>query len=291
MQRSRSRSSARPQAGTFNSLGPTSLSVSFLPSLQRSGSFTAMRTLLQAGSGGRMPVPPETRFLTGWRMRQRCVLFSVAGSLVLALRGPAPGSMGQDGVSIEDTKAITINDPILASTGEYVFALPLASFDGPLGWTLLLRHSPRYLNRPDYHYEYGAGFDHNLPRCCMQGTHRDGRGRVPSLRRAGVPPAGRRTRGRAGLDEHRGQRARPGCGPPPRTLRHPHVAQLPHRGHAPAGPLTRAPGWLSQNRCRGRTCCRRRRDTATPPSASSSNAMAAGSGTTVSVMSLPVPPS
>lgn len=93
------------------------------------------------------------------------------GLLILLLRGESSASMGQDGVSIEDTKAITIEDPILASTGEYTFALPLYQFEGPIGWSLMLRHCPRYLNRPDYHYEYGAGFEHNLPRLCLQGTN------------------------------------------------------------------------------------------------------------------------
>jgi hypothetical protein len=39
------------------------LRVSFLPSHRRSGSFTAMRTPLQAGPDGRVPAPPEKRFL------------------------------------------------------------------------------------------------------------------------------------------------------------------------------------------------------------------------------------
>ncbi len=104
-------------------------------------------------------------------MRRGHVHLLTAGLLAGLVPGDAPGSMGQDGVAIEDTKTITIEDPILAASGEYVFSLPLFTFEGPLGWSLLLRHCPRYLNRPDYHYEYGAGFEHNLPRLCLQGTN------------------------------------------------------------------------------------------------------------------------
>lgn len=104
-------------------------------------------------------------------MPRRGHIHGLAAALVVRGAGAAFASMGQDGVSIEDTSGMTLVDPILASSGEYVFALPLARFDGPPDWTLLLRHCPRYLNRPDYSYEYGSGFEHNLPRLCLQGTH------------------------------------------------------------------------------------------------------------------------